>query len=141
MLARLLGIEDREPFGSWGDRTIGVTGRLPEPIDRASLAARIEALLGSPSDVLPFGPELVERVAIVSGAAADLIPEVAAAGADAFVTGETSHTFFHPVTEHSLNVIYGGHYNTETVGLKALANKLASQFNVQTVFIDLPTGL
>ena len=44
VLARLIGIEDREPFGSWGDRTIGVIGRLPEPIDRASLAARIASL-------------------------------------------------------------------------------------------------
>ena len=140
VLARLIGIEDREPFGSWGDRTIGVIGRLLEPIDRASLAARIEALLGSPSDVLPFGPELVERVAIVSGAAADLIPEVAAAGADAFVTGETSHTAFHQALERGVNVVFAGHYATETLGVRALGDYLAERFGLETVFLDAPTG-
>jgi putative NIF3 family GTP cyclohydrolase 1 type 2 len=45
------------------------------------------------------------------------------------------------VAERPINVIYGGHYNTETVGVKALARHLETQFGLQTVFIDLPTGL
>lgn len=140
VLAELLGLEDREPFGRWGDRAIGVLGRLPEPVDRAGLAARIEAILGARPDVLPFGGEAVRSVAIVSGAAADLIPEAAAAGADAFVTGETSHTAFHQARERGVNVLFAGHYATETLGVRALGDHLAGRFDLETVFLDAPTG-
>jgi putative NIF3 family GTP cyclohydrolase 1 type 2 len=37
-------------------------------------------------------------------------------------------------------VIYGGHYATETAGLKALAEHLEVRFGLETVFVDLPTG-
>jgi putative NIF3 family GTP cyclohydrolase 1 type 2 len=39
-----------------------------------------------------------------------------------------------------LNIVYGGHYATETAGLKALAEHLVGQFGLETVFLDLPTG-
>ena len=140
VLAGLLGLEDRAPFGRWGDRAIGVLGRLPESIDRAELAGRIEALLGAPADVLAFGAERVRTVAVVSGAAAELIPEAEAAGADVFVTGETSHTAFHQARERGLNVVFAGHYATETLGVRALGDHLAQRFGIETVFLDAPTG-
>ncbi|HEU4464229.1 MAG TPA: Nif3-like dinuclear metal center hexameric protein [Gemmatimonadota bacterium] len=140
VLAGLLGLEDREPFGRWGDRAIGVLGRLPEPVDRTELAGRIEALLGAPADVLAFGVERVRSVAVVSGAAAELIPEAKASGADVFVTGETSHTAFHQARERGMNVVFAGHYATETLGVRALGDHLAERFGLGTVFLDAPTG-
>ncbi len=140
VLARLLGLTDRRPFGRYGERWIGVEGRPPGPCDRAGLAARIEALLGVRPDVLAFGGEIVQRVAIVSGAAADLVPEAAAAGVDAFVTGETSHIAWHAARERDLNVFFAGHYATETLGVRALGDVLSERFGVETVFLDAPTG-
>jgi dinuclear metal center YbgI/SA1388 family protein len=140
VLAGLLELEEREPFGRWGDRSIGLLGRLPETVDRSALAARLEALLAARPDVLPFGGETIRSVAVVSGAAADLIPEAAAAGADAFITGETSHTAFHQARERRLNVVFAGHYATETLGVRALGDHLARKFGLETVFLDVPTG-
>jgi len=40
-----------------------------------------------------------------------------------------------------LNVYYAGHYATETVGVKALAEHLAGKFGLPWVFLDHPTGL
>jgi putative NIF3 family GTP cyclohydrolase 1 type 2 len=40
-----------------------------------------------------------------------------------------------------LNVIYGGHYATETLGLKALARHLEEKFGLETTFLDIPTGM
>jgi putative NIF3 family GTP cyclohydrolase 1 type 2 len=37
-------------------------------------------------------------------------------------------------------VVYGGHYATETAGLKALGEHLESHLPLKTVFLDLPTG-
>lgn len=140
VLARLLELEDLEPFGRWGDRAIGVLGRLPQTVDRSGLAARLEALLGVRPDVLPFGGDAIRRVAVVSGAAADLIPEAEAMGADAFITGETSHTAFHQARERGVNVVFAGHYATETLGVRALGDHMAEKFGLEMVFLDAPTG-
>jgi dinuclear metal center YbgI/SA1388 family protein len=140
VLARLLELRDLEPFGSWGSGAIGVLGRLPATVDRAGLAAKLEALLGERPHVLAFGPDSISRVAIVSGAASDLIPEAARAPVDAFVTGETSHTAVHQARERNLNVLFAGHYATETLGVRALGDHLAEHFGLELVFLDVPTG-
>lgn len=140
VLARLLELRDLAPFGAWGSGAIGVMGRLPESLDAAGLAARLEALLGARPEVLPFGSEAIARVAVVSGAAADLIPEAAAVGVDAFITGETSHTAVHQARELRLNVLFAGHYATETLGVRALGDHLRERFGLETVFLDVPTG-
>ena len=40
-----------------------------------------------------------------------------------------------------MNVIYAGHYATETVGLKALGRHINGRYGQETVFIELPTNL
>ena len=63
------------------------------------------------------------------------------AGYDTYLTGEPSHSRFYEAKESGLNVLFGGHYATETVGLKALAGKLHREFDIPTAFLDFPTGL
>lgn len=140
-LADILELADRAPFGEWDGRFVGLRGRLPAAMDRAALVARLEDRLGARPVVLPFGPERIETVAVVSGAADELIPEAAAAGVDAFVTGETSHVAWHAARERNLNVVFAGHYATETLGVRAVGDHLAGRFGVDTVFLDAPTGL
>jgi len=43
--------------------------------------------------------------------------------------------------ELGVNVLYAGHYATETFGVKALATHLASKFRIPWQFLDHPTGL
>lgn len=140
VLARLLELENPTPFGRWGSRSIGWRGVLESPTDPTALAARLEALLGARPDVLPFGADEVRTVAIVSGAAADLVFEAAQAGVDAFVTGETSHVAWHQARELGMNVFFAGHYASETLGVRALGDHLAAEFDLETVFLDAPTG-
>jgi len=64
-----------------------------------------------------------------------------AEGVDAFVTGEPKHSFYHFSKENEINVIYGGHYNTETFGVTALAEHLEKKFNIPYQFFHFPTGL
>ncbi len=40
-----------------------------------------------------------------------------------------------------MNVIYGGHYATETFGVKALAAHIEARFGLPWSFFDHPTGL
>ena len=43
--------------------------------------------------------------------------------------------------EAGINVVAGGHYQTETVGVSLVMEKLAQETGVETVFIQVPTGL
>ncbi|MCL5999798.1 MAG: Nif3-like dinuclear metal center hexameric protein [Chloroflexi bacterium] len=140
-LARMAGLQNIQPWGNHHSDVIGFIGDLPQPLPVAELNARLETQIGAGNRLQPGDTALCRRVAVLSGFGVDFAGQAVAAGADTLITGETSHTWYHPVAEQNLNVIYGGHYNTETVGLKALACQLASQFGLETAFTDLPTGL
>ncbi len=77
----------------------------------------------------------------MSGSAAQMIGEAADAGLDAFITGEGAHHTYFDALEERVNVYYGGHYATETWGVKALAAHLEERFGLPWQFLDLPTGM
>lgn len=139
-LADLLGLVDRQPFGLYHGTYIGLGGRLPVSIPRERLVCLVTERLGAPR-VLPFGPPAVERVAVCSGKAPQLLVEAAEEGYDAFVSGEPAHAFFHEAQERGINALFAGHYRTETLGPKALMVHLAERFGLETTWLDLPTGL
>lgn len=140
-LARWLDLEEVAPFGDYKGHAAGFAGRLAEPRSLGQFVAQLERSLGEPAvKVWPFGPAEVQRVGIVSGGGAPLLDQAAEAGVDVYLTGEVSHIFFHQAREVGLNIVYGGHYATETAGLKALAEHLSGRFGLDTVFLDLPTG-
>ncbi len=140
-LARIAGLENVRPWGSHKRETIGFIGTLPEALDVSALAARLEARIGPCNRVQAHERGQCRTVAVCSGFGVTLLDEAVAAGADTLITGETSHQWFHHVREQPINVIYGGHYQTETVGLRALQRWLGARYALRTVFIDLPTGL
>jgi dinuclear metal center YbgI/SA1388 family protein len=140
-LARWLELECVGPFGQYQGRPAGFAGQLPTDLPLDRFVGLVEASLGEPViKVWPFGPATVRRVGIVSGGAASLMDQAAGEGLDVYLTGEMSHSYYHQARELGLNVVYGGHYATETAGLKALAGHLAARFGLDTTFLDLPTG-
>ena len=139
VLARKLDVRIDGGFGELHGSTIGVWGETEGT--REEFVARVGKLLGVTPRSLPFGPSRVKRVGIVTGAGGPLIGQAAAQGLDTFLTGEGVHHSFFDAEELKVNVIYAGHYATETVGVRALADHLASRFNLATIFLDHPTGL
>jgi dinuclear metal center YbgI/SA1388 family protein len=142
-LCELLGLEDREPFGELGPEFVGRRGRLPSGLGVGELRALLEANIdhaGRGVQVLDFGPERVEEIAVVTGSGADWLDEAAAAGADAFVTGEGKGKLYHEAGESGLHVLLAGHYATETFGVRALKAVIAG-WGLETTFLDAPTGL
>ncbi len=69
------------------------------------------------------------------------VVEAAAAGIEAFITGEGPHHTYGLAEELGINLIYAGHYATETFGVKALAAALGERFGLASGFVDHPTGL
>ncbi|MCX7854709.1 MAG: Nif3-like dinuclear metal center hexameric protein [Anaerolineae bacterium] len=141
-LARQLGLRDIRPFGRYHGVEIGVAGTLEPPLPIPTLIGRlIQVLHVPPARVLAHGTPDARRVAVISGDAVSMLEQVADAGLDTFITGETRHGAFHSVAELGVNVLFAGHYATEAVGLKALARHLEEKFGLETVFLDLPTGM
>lgn len=139
-LTKLLGLEPSGSFASYKGTDIGLLARSASPLTREELEALVEAKLASPARLLPFGPSRVRKLAVVSGGAAGFAEEARRLGCDALVTGETSHSAYHVARDVRINVVYGGHYATETVGVQALARHLKKTFGVSCKFIPAPTG-
>ena len=139
LLARQLGITIRGDFGMYRGQTVGVWGELDTTRDE--LARRVASATGQMPRVLAFGPDRVRRVGIVTGAGGGEIGQAAAAGLDTYLTGEGPHWSYFDAEELRLNVLYAGHYATETFGVKALAEHLKAKYGLPWVFLDHPTGL
>ena len=138
-LARALGGKTLSPFFEEKGSLIGLRTRTK--VAREVLLAKVSAATGAPAKLLPGGPEVCRTIGIVTGGAGSELRRAAAAGVDTFITGEGPHWTFALAEELGLNVIYGGHYATETFGVKALAAHLAAKFRVPWTFVDHPSGL
>jgi dinuclear metal center YbgI/SA1388 family protein len=133
IVARELGISEPERFLEWG-----FGGALREPTGLDGLADRLEAITGRKPQVFEGGAGPVERVAIVTGGGAKLVREAASAGYDAYITGEPAEPTLHLSRELGIHFLAGGHYATETFGIKALAETLAIEFSLDWEFVDVP---
>jgi dinuclear metal center YbgI/SA1388 family protein len=138
-LCAALGFGNLKPFFLERGRYLGWQTRAA--ISRQDLAAKLAAVLGRPPIVLPGGAQRCHRIGVVTGAAGGSLKIAAAENVDTFITGEGPHWTFAIAEELDLNVFYGGHYATETFGVKALAGELSRKFGVPWTFVDHPTGL
>ena len=139
VLARQLGLVNTAGFGDYEGQPLGVAGDLA--LDRAEFVHRIATTLKVDPHVIGAGPERTARVGIITGGAGSMIEDARAAGVDTFVTGEGTHHTHFDAEELGVNVIYAGHYATETVGVSALAAHLDERFDLSWEFLDHPTGL
>ena len=139
LLARALGLRSVEPFFETMGRHIGFRGELD--VSREELIQRLERTTGSSAWCCAGGPKQVQSVGVVSGGAGGEVLLAARSGVDTFISGEAPHHAFTLAEERGINLILGGHYVTETFGVKALAGRLAATFGVPWEFIDHPSGL
>ncbi len=138
-LCAALGLKARRPFFLDHEQAIGFRGQAR--VSRADLAARLRVATGIEPLVIPAGPETCRQIGVVSGGAGAELRQAAREGVDTFVTGEGPHWTFAVAEELGLNVLYGGHYATETFGVKALAAHVAARFKLPWTFVEHPTGL
>jgi dinuclear metal center YbgI/SA1388 family protein len=134
-----LGLEpDDRPFGEAKGSAVGVIGRAKQPVDIAELRRRLADAVGQEPLVFDAGPERIESVGIVTGAGGFAIHEAGPLGLDALVTGEPSEPVMGEAREYGLHFLAGGHYATETFGIRRLGELVAERFSVEQEFIDVP---
>ena len=120
-LAALLGLREVKPIPP---ENIGRVGLLPEPMKLFELADKCNALLHSHGGFAGDPDRLVFRVAVLGGAGGGDVEHAAAAGAEAYLTGEAKHHEILEARERDLPLILCGHYETEQVVLKSLQDRL-----------------
>ena len=141
ILGGLLGLKKLKPFlyEKKREQHLGLQGSLN--ILRTELGRRLGKILGRPPILLPGGPAECRRIGVVTGGAGDFLKTASAEGVDTFISGEGPHWTHSAAEDLGLNVFYGGHYATETFGVKALAAELSRKFKVPWLFLDHPSGL
>lgn len=139
LLARAIGLQNPEPFFDQKGILMGIRGSWVGT--RRDLAEKLQMALEGPVHICPAGPDVILKVGIITGGAGSEVVKVAASGVDTFITGEGPHWSYPLAEELGLNVFYGGHYATETSGVKAIAERIANSFSIPWRFHDHPTGL
>jgi len=138
-LAAALGFKSTKPFLEEKGELVGL--RVKESLSRAELIRKLRRVLRGPIKTFNFGPRETTRIGIVTGGAGSEIYRVAADKIDTFITGEAPHWAAVTAEEVGMNLLLGGHYATETFGVKALAAHLSERFKLPWEFLDFPTGL
>ena len=138
-LCRALALKPRRPFFLEKGRFIGYKSETC--LKRQELTGRLHRALKAPPKLLAGGPDICRHIGVVTGGAGSELKKAALEGVDTFITGEGPHWTFALAEELGLNVFYGGHYATETFGVKALAGHLAHKFKLPWIFLDHPSGL
>ncbi len=127
---------------------IGRVGDLAGPaMTLSAFRDDVERRLGLPSGTVRLlaqvGPaRTVRRVAVCPGAGGDYLRDAAAAGADAYVTGDLT---YHQVVDAAvlgLALLDAGHRGTERLFVPEMAGRLAKSFASQGIpleVIEIPT--
>lgn len=119
-LARLLGLVNAAPVPP--DNLLRA-GELPTAMSFGAFAEKVGKLLGTV--VRAAGPEKqIKKVAVCGGSGGSEYPHAAACGADVLVTGECKHSDALESVAAGVNVIAGGHFETESIVLPPLIAKL-----------------
>jgi dinuclear metal center YbgI/SA1388 family protein len=139
LLLDALGAEVTDSFADFGPAEVGRLGSLPSPLSFEEFVGILAEEVDNEPITLGFGPEEVQRVAVLTGAGGGHISEAAATDADVYVTGEAKHRAHHDAREYGLNAVFAGHYHTETFGVRALREEVESEFDVETLYLDFPT--
>lgn len=140
-IAFQLELKNLQPFGSYKGVKIGVSGAFEEEKDINDILTLLDTDQNEVLGILPFGKKQILTAAIVSGGATREISQAMDQNIDLFITGDLSHETYHTCQEGGINMISAGHYFTETFGPKLLSEKLKREKNIETIFIDVPTGL
>ena len=123
-LLRSLGLEGwkRRRFGKAMGRKIGFLVKGGR-VGLRDLSNRASRATGRKAVVLGCGPKVCRKIGIVTGGFGDL-DQVVKAGLDTLITGEVDYPTEVKAKELGINLILGGHRETEVFGGRRLAHCL-----------------
>ena len=145
LLARALGLSPNGGFASYKGFDIGVRGECN--VDTSALLQRADAFArahggAARSSLIPKAHQTARwGMCTGAGASSETLAEAQALRLDTLIVGEGPHHTSVAAEDLGVVVIYAGHYATETLGVKAVADHLTATFGIPSVFVAAPTGL
>ncbi len=139
-LVREIELEGVRSYHSWKGIELGLAGTVN--CDYDELLRRIKQAVGSDIHHCPgkvsHDPG---KIGVITGGAGSEIQAMHAQGIETFITGEGPHWSYSLAEELGVNLIYAGHYASETFGVRELGGFLHKKYQIEVEFIDHPTGL
>ena len=139
-LLKVLSIRKMGEFGEYHGKRIGYWGRLASDLSLKQFTSLVDRTLDTKATAISFGKK-VRDIGVVSGEGWSAIHDAERLGIDTLLVGEPSHSAFTLAEEMRVNLVFAGHYATETFGIRAVGDLLHKKFGLETAFIDHPTGL
>ena len=140
LLSEKLGMQKTERFHPWKGELLGLKEEMDLSIDE--LAERVRVAVGGEVNFCHGRKSSnVGVVGVITGGAGSEVQAMADSGINTFVTGEGPHWSYPLAEELGLNVIYGGHYATETFGVLKLIEVLEEKYLLRSCLVDHPSGL
>ncbi len=136
-MAKALDLINIEPAINYKGFDIGIIGDLEKDIS----IDEISSILNFSNPIKLDFSKKINKIAIVSGEGAHDIQQAKALNCDLLITGEPRHSEYHYCKEEGISMLCGGHYESETYGVKALAIEVSKRYNFLVKYIDVPTGL
>jgi len=136
-----LGLERAEAFGEAKGAPVGWVGTAREALALGELVERSTELFGAAPLVFDSGPAEIRRVGVISGGGSSSLGEAIALGLDAFVTGEPTEHVMADAREGGIHFLAGGHYASETFGVRRLGELLVDRFGVAHTFVEIPNPI
>ena len=135
-LCRQLEMKNLHPFGNIKGQYIGMKGEI-DKTEKESFFKRISKLVDRDPLIFDYGPDLIEKVGVISGGAQKHFDQAVSAGLDVYLTGEVSEHIMHYAKEEKIHFVSAGHYATEKFGIIALGKMLNQKFDVEISFVDI----
>lgn len=139
-LLKTLSLRKAGEFGSYHGKKLGYWGRTSREMSVEKFVSAVDSRLKTRSSWISFGRK-VRNVGVVSGGGWSALSDAEKIDIDTFLTGEPSHSGYSLAEEMGVNLIFSGHYATETLGVKAVGEMLKKKLGLSVEFIDHPTGL
>ncbi|MBB6212589.1 Nif3-like dinuclear metal center hexameric protein [Borreliella californiensis] len=138
VLSDFLGLKNSFVFGNYGGINLGIIA------DSVFSFSEILEKIKKQNKHILFSKkfkESVNKVAIVSGSGYSFFKEALCHDVDLFITGDTSHQIYSLAEEFGVNLIFAGHYFTETFGLIKLMEDFKIKEDLEVKFIYKDTNL
>lgn len=145
LLAAHLGLEPTGGFAPFQRIDVGLSGA--SEVRTLEIANRLATLAGSYGGQListAFDESRITRrwgICTGAGASSSTLRDAVDRGLDTLIVGEGPHHTAVEAKELGIVVMYAGHYATETMGVRALGERVAEEFGLTSTFIEAPTGL
>ena len=135
-LCAALGLASPKPAFLYHGETIGFTASYAKAIPFDAFCNHVRRTVNPDIRILGFGKKSIRKVGVVSGGASDMIDQATDLGMDAYLTGEPSLQGYNLAENLSQNVVFAGHYATETFGVRALARLITQRLKIPADFVD-----